>query len=417
MPADVIDQLGMAGELLDRVVRPVTFEDVVGAGADRSVRSPVDARPRTLIELAGADRTSDERGQRGFRRFIGAAAASIIGIGVLGVSWRGLNTTSTDEPATGVPSLTSEVVEAGLVDPRENGDWPADAFPADAVLRFTAPLGRHGQLWVYDLRTSGGVCTVRVSSDGKEGCGVFDAATYDSGQAWALQGDPASSAGTLLWGVVPPSLRVTVTAGDTTVTADDDGLWFLEFPDDANEFTITTPTSGATISVRPTSVQTTLPTVDDRPGAGSSTTDGARTVIDSSAFVPQRRFSSQLSNVTESPNEVSFGDVVVTTRRTVGGDVCWSITVAGESAGLTCGPPDDIDTGAAFLEVDVSGRQVVAGLVPDEIVVVTLDEMTITPVDNVYAFDVTGRRKGTLTVSDGTTTVVIGGSDAPSTDP
>ena len=66
----------------------------------------------------------------------------------------------------------------------------------------------------------------------------FDRSTYESGQAWGLEGQPGAD---LLYGLTSPSFPVTVAFGDTTVSSDENGLWYTLAPHDLPGFTITTP--------------------------------------------------------------------------------------------------------------------------------------------------------------------------------
>jgi hypothetical protein len=407
MPVDLIPQLEMAGRLLDRLAPPLTIDDVAPID-DRRAADPVERPDEAVtVELAALRPHSSQSWRTTW--FGVAAASALVVAGVAALSRRDSDS-AVPQPSASGPSVASTDLEAGdglPVDPRFTVDWPADAFPAGAVLRLSAELGRFGQVWVYDAPATGEVCVVRQTDDGYSGCSEFNAETYLSGQAWSLEGVPQSQAGAVLWGLAPVDLPVTVVAGDTVVASDANGLWYMEFPPDASGFTIQTPTATYTPDVVLEPVQTTIVVT-------STTADIGFVAIDPSGYIPAVLFSANLSDVNEVSNDVTIGNAVVTTRRS--GDRWYlSFSVEGVPAGSGWFDADPIRAGVAFMEVGVPGRRFVVGLVPDEITIVKVNELNTAPVDNVYFFDITGVDKAVLSVSDGVNTAVVGGDRAPTT--
>ena len=169
------------------------------------------------------------------RRPFLAVAASLIMLVAIGalvfVSTRELSSSQSAATATGSPSTT--------IDPFAGLDLTENDVPADLVLQFTASLGEFGQLWVYDSDSTGQLYFIRRGASSGDSFGQLDRSTYDSGQGWSLEGQPGAQ---LLWGLAPPSLHLTVAFGTTSVSADENGLWYTTAPYDLPGFTITTPT-------------------------------------------------------------------------------------------------------------------------------------------------------------------------------
>lgn len=168
-------------------------------------------------------------------RMVSVAAASLL---ILGVGAAGFALNSRYDASSPMSATTQSTVPPNSTtsDPLSALDLPDGAVPLDAVLRFTSSLGQFGQLWVYDSPTSNEVYLLRRGASGNS-FGSLDRGTYETGQAWAYEGNHGTN---LLYGLTPPSLPVTVTFGDTTVTSDENGLWYTPAPNDLPGFTLTT---------------------------------------------------------------------------------------------------------------------------------------------------------------------------------
>lgn len=248
MPADLITQLELAGELLDQLAPPLTIDEIVPASDRPSLGPTHDAQPVTPVEADGNASTRRSASSLTWLRV--AAATLLVAGGAVALLLREpddsdeAGTTATTAVTNSTPATSDELP----LDPRSTEDWPPDAFPAGAVLRVSEPLGPYGHVWVYDIPSDGSVCVVRKTIDGYAGCSVTDAETYRTGQAWALEGDPQSSSA-VLWGLAPVDMPITVTAGDATASSGPSGIWYLAFPAGTRSFTIVTPTATYPLSV------------------------------------------------------------------------------------------------------------------------------------------------------------------------
>lgn len=209
---------------LDRAVRS-SLGDIIATAPE-----PED-EPMRLLAVG-----SDTRMRR---PYLAVAASLVVVAGFVALSAR-------EDQSVGSPAANQEATAPTMA---ATTTGPAQTFsptmdpltdlggPSDAVLLFTSTLGAFGEFRLYESPSTGELYLVRRGSSGSS-YGSFDRATYESGQAWSLQGE---AGGSLLYGLTPPSFPVTVTFGDTTVLSDENGLWFTLVPDDLPGFRITSP--------------------------------------------------------------------------------------------------------------------------------------------------------------------------------
>jgi hypothetical protein len=187
----------------------------------------------------------------------GATLVLVIG-GLVALSNRGPDTVGSGDGL-------GETLSSGAVQTTDDplnvlDDLPPDQFPPDVALRFSAPLGESGQIWVYDSASTSQVCFVRHLDD-TTSVGCLDQLTYGTGQGWSSESNHGAS---LLWGFTATTNPVTVTIGDIVVSSDENGLWFTVPPPGATAFTISTASGTETyeLAAVPAIVVTAAPAPD-----------------------------------------------------------------------------------------------------------------------------------------------------------